>query len=339
VSQALLDILSEPRREAVRTALATTFGPATAIDAQPVLGGVSGALIYRIEVAGRPYALRLDRPADRLRDPHRHYACMRIAAEAGIAPALHYADPDGPVAIMDFVASRPLAAHVGGKDGLARELGGLLARLQETELFAPFADYGWLLERMLGFVRGSGMFAQGLLDRHLEGFQRLREAYPWDQAALVSSHNDPNFRNLLYDGERLWLVDWETAYRNDPMVDLAIQANELEAGPELADMLLTAWAGRAPDAQMRARLVLMRQLTRLYYAGLILSMLAGAPREAPDTDLTAPTPDEFRAAVAQGELAVGSPEMMYLLGKMMLAGFLAGMAAPEVEAAVQLCRG
>ena len=67
----------------------------------------------------------------------------------------------------------------------------------------------------------SGLFAPGLLDRHQKGFERIREAYPWDAAALVSSHNDPNPANILFDGERLWLIDWETAYRNDPLVDVA----------------------------------------------------------------------------------------------------------------------
>jgi aminoglycoside phosphotransferase (APT) family kinase protein len=334
----MFDIIPEARREAVRTALTQTFGQASPSDLQPILGGASGALIYRTKVGGKPYLIRLDHGRDVLRDPDRHYACMRIAAEAGIAPALHYADPDAAVAIMDFVPTRPLQAYVGGKDDLARELGELLAQLQVTEPFPVLGDYPVILEGMLGYVRGSGMFAEGLLDPHMEVFQRLREAYPWDVASQVSSHNDPNFRNLLYDGERLWLVDWETAWRNDPLVDVAIQANELEAGPELADVLLSAWAGRAPDARMRARLVLMRRLTRLYYAGLILSLLAGAPRERPDDDLTAPTPEAFRADVAEGRLTIGAPPMMHQLGKMMLAGFLAGAAEPEVEGAIEVLR-
>jgi thiamine kinase-like enzyme len=35
------------------------------------------------------------------------------------------------------------------------------------------------------------------------------------------SHNDVNPTNLVYDGENLLLLDWDTAGSNDPFYDLA----------------------------------------------------------------------------------------------------------------------
>jgi hypothetical protein len=43
---------------------------------------------------------------------------------------------------------------------------------------------------------------------------------------MVSSHNDffkPD--NILFDGHRLWLVDWEAAFLNDRYADLAVVAS------------------------------------------------------------------------------------------------------------------
>ena len=37
----------------------------------------------------------------------------------------------------------------------------------------------------------------------------------------VSSHNDVLPRNVLFDGKRLWLIDWENGNRNEPLADLA----------------------------------------------------------------------------------------------------------------------
>ncbi len=67
--------------------------------------------------------------------------------------------------------------------------------------------------------------APGLLDEHVARFDELVAAYPWHPSTFVSSHNDPNQFNVTYDGDRLWLIDWETSTRNDRFVDLAVLAN------------------------------------------------------------------------------------------------------------------
>jgi aminoglycoside phosphotransferase (APT) family kinase protein len=332
-----LSAIPDARRDAVHEALTATFGAAPIRDLAPLTGGVS-ALTFRMEVAGRPYVLRLDKQGPGLSDPRRAYPCMAIAAEADLAPALHHADPEAAIAIMDFIPQRPLSEHPGGPVAVARALGDLTARVQATPIFPALGDYRIIVERLLGLIRGSGMFAPGLLDAHLEGFERIREVYAWRPEALVSSHNDPNPRNILYDGERLWLIDWELSFRNDPLADIAILAGDFAATPELETALMSAWLGRAPDAALRARFTLMRQLTRLFYGCLILTTFLGVAREAPDSDLAAPSVAELHRAVQEGRLSPAQPSTIYLIGKMHLAGFLAGLQAPEFEPALRLAR-
>ena len=333
----MFDAIPPNRREDARSALTAAFG-ATPLTALQRLTSGASALIYRIEVAGRPYLLRLDSlRRDDVRDPHRAYLCMQTAAEAGIAPALHHADPTAGVAIMDFVPGRSLSDYPDGPGRLARDLGGLAARLQATPAFPPVADYLTVLQRLLGSLLSSGLFTAGLLDRHREGFERIRQAYPWDSGGLVSSHNDPHPGNIVFDGKRLWLIDWETAYRNDRLVDVAILTLYLAASPELEGMLLKSWLGRAPDRALRARLILMRQLVRLFY-GCAASLHAAAPGVVPDTDLAALTPAEFRAAVEEGRLVLGAPETQRIGGKVALATFLAVLATPQFEEALVIAQ-
>ncbi len=326
-----IEAIPDAHREAVRAAISATFGSSPLDGSRQVLGGASGALTYRLEVVGRSYFLRVETRRGALRNPHQ-YLCMQTAADAGLAPALRHLDPEAGIAIMDFVPERPLADYPGGPPALAKDLGALARRLQSTHVFPELRDYPVLIERMLGFLRSSGRFAPGLLDPHQEGFERIRHAYPWHGSARVSSHNDPNPRNIIFDGKRLWLVDWETAYRNDPMVDVAILVDNLASRPELETALLAAWLGHAPDRGVRSRLTVMRALTRLYYAGLLLS-LSPAPSE-PDADLSALSPMEFGTALAQGRFEPGSPAAMRSLGKMVLAGFLDATRAPDFDAAL-----
>jgi hypothetical protein len=339
MNEDILEPLPPEHRDQVRSALIAEFGAKPLAALQRVAGGTS-ALAYRIEIAGHPYLLRVDIARDALRDPARGYACMRLAAEAGIAPPLRYADPTAGIAIMDFVSQRPLAEYPGGPAPLVRDLGSLVARLQMTPVFPAFGDYLVILERMLRFVAGSRLFGPGLLNPHLEGFQRIRDAYAWEVAALVSSHNDPNPRNVLFDGKRLWLIDWETSFRNDPLADIAIIASNVARTAPLEEALLQAWLGRTPDQHLRARLALMRLLTRLYYGGIILVGLARAAPEgnAPDPSLAAPTQAEFERDVREGRASAATPDMLYTIAKMCLAEFQAGLGGAGFEEALVIVR-
>jgi aminoglycoside phosphotransferase (APT) family kinase protein len=300
-------------------------------------GGVSGALIWRVDVGGRAYVLRLE--PERIALPHRQrgYACMTAAADAGVAPPVRYADPAAGVAVMDFIDGRPLSEHPGGAAGLVRELGTLIARLRATPLFPPLSDSGDIVATLLAALCGSGLFTPELLDRHTEGLARIRAACPWDPASLVSSHNDPNPRNMLFDGRRVWLVDWELAFRNDPLFDVAILTTELATTAELEDMLVAAAFSRPSDPALQARLVATRLLTRLFYGCIALEALAGPPRAAPEPSLDALTPAGFRHAVAEGRLGTGS-QIAWAFGKMSLAAFIDGLSAPGIDEALALAR-
>src|SRR5262249_11785981 len=152
-------------------------------------------------------------------------------------------------------------------------------------------------------------------------------------------HNDLNPGNILFDGQRLWFIDWETAYRNDPLVDVATLTIFIAASPELEAVLLRSWLGREPDRLARARLALMRLQVRLFF-GWAPSLHAahGLDKGMPATDLGAPTRAEFAEAVEQGRLSIGSPEAQRLIGKMALASFLSGVTSPEFDDGLAVVR-
>jgi aminoglycoside phosphotransferase (APT) family kinase protein len=304
---------------------------------QAITTGAS-ASIHRIEVGGRPWLLRLeDSRRDEVRDPQRSYACMQSAAEAGIAPAVLHADPVAGVVIMAFVESRPLDEFSGGPQALARALGTLAARLQATPVFPAVADYPSVIGGLLDQLQRTPLYG-ALLDPHRAGFERLRAAYPWDEARLVSSHNDPHPGNVLFDGERLWLIDWETAYRNDPALDLAIMTMYRAGTPELQEALLQAWAGRPSEPMLRARVFLMRQFAKLFYGCANGLFLRERQPDLVETDVAAPTPAEFSAAIRDGRLIQNSPEAQRIGGKVALRTFLEGVTSPAFAEAVAVLR-
>jgi len=327
------DAYSAEARKVARTALISAFGttPIGAITA--IAGGASGASTFRVEAGDRRYLLRMEGPASPLRNPHQ-YLSLRIAADAGIAPRIHHIDEAARVAVMDFIEEQPLETYPGGPRALAQALGVLLKRVQETTPFPRFVEYPDIVAQLWDHVCRTGLFAPNLLDAHTKHLERIREVYVWDPQRSVSCHNDPTPRNILFDGERLWLVDWESAYRNDPLVDVAILLDNLVPSPELGDILLRAWLGRAPDETLCIRLALIRSLSRLYYAGVLLSASAAARWTTHDTSISALTAPELQLSIREGRLKRGAPETKHILGKMYLAAFLSSIAPPGLAAAV-----
>lgn len=221
---------------------------------------------------------------------------------------------------------------------MVRALGALISKVQATPPFPILGDYPDVIGSLLSSLGKSSYFTEGQLDLYAEGFARIWAALSWDTSSLVSCHNDPNPRNILFDGERVWLVDWELATRNDRLVDVAILTTDLAETPELEDALLEATFGVAPNRQLRARLSVTRLLTRLFYGCIVLDSLVGTLRSAPDVGLAASSPAAFRTAVAEGRLASGTPEVAYAFGKMSLAVFLDGLATPRLDEMLKLAK-
>ncbi len=327
MDQHIFDAIPAAQREIARTAIAAALGP-TRLDAiTPVIGGVSGAFVFQVVTRGRRYVLRIEGVPSPLRNPHQ-YASMRIAADAGIAPRIHYVDETARVVVMDFIAEQPLKAYPGGAPALVQASGEMLRRLQSTPPFPRFMPYPDIVARLWAHVCCSGLFAPGVLDAATQRFAQICKAYVWDPKRSVSSHNDLLPRNLMFDGERLWLIDWEAAYRSDPLVDVATALDNFAPSQDLEEVLLQAWLGHAPDQSLRDRLVLVRALTRLYYAGVLFSAVATGPRPKPDTDLSAPTLDELHQMLRSGRLLPDALQARHFLGKMYLASFLSGGTAP-----------
>lgn len=324
------DALPEDRREAALGALRCVIGSVPVDAATPLTEGVTTAAVFRIDAGAHRYLLRVEGTPSPLRNPHQ-YISMRIAAGAGIAPRLHYFDEARRVAVTDFIDQQPLHLYPGGPLARAQALGALLRKLQAAPVFPYFVDYPDIVARLWAHVCRTGLFAPGVLDPVNERLAEIRKAYIWDRADSLSCHNDPVPANLLFDGQRLWLIDWESAYRNDPLIDASILSDHLARGPELAEALLKACLGGAPDDALRARFKQVRALTHLYYAGVFFSMSATAPRTRADASVIAPALARYEQALLTGRLRLRTPATWHVLGKMFLASFLTGGPTPSFE--------
>jgi thiamine kinase-like enzyme len=85
--------------------------------------------------------------------------------------------------------------------------------------------------------------------------ERIEAAFARRPVAKVPCHNDLLAGNILDDGRRLWLIDFEYSGNNDPTFELGNACQELEYDEARVAEMCAAYFGDAyPDKLARMRL-------------------------------------------------------------------------------------
>lgn len=85
------------KHDAVADALRSVFGSTNIRDVSRLTGGGSPSTVLRFEMSAKCYVMRVVLQTHALNDPARHYACLEAAAEAGMAPRVHYTNAAEPI--------------------------------------------------------------------------------------------------------------------------------------------------------------------------------------------------------------------------------------------------
>lgn len=214
------------------------------VELEPLLGGISN-LSFIARDRGEKFVVRFgeDVPVHGV-VRERELAVSRAAHAAGISPEIVYAAQG--VFVARFIEGRTLqASDVRDPDMLAR----VVALLRRSHRDVPgFLDGASPRFCVFGAIRdyartlaACGGRAYPALPRWLEAADRLEAAAKG--AAPVLAHNDLLAANIIDDGDRLWLVDWEYGGFNSPLFDLANLASNNELAPEQETWLLERYFG------------------------------------------------------------------------------------------------
>ncbi|MBX3498399.1 MAG: phosphotransferase family protein [Alphaproteobacteria bacterium] len=270
------------------------------IEIAPLAGGMTNSN-FLVTDSGRRYVVRLgeDIPLHGVMR-FNELAASRAAHEAGLSPAVIHAEPGAMV--LDYIDGRALTpgdvrdpARLAPIVELIRRCHRDIPRFLRGPLLA-FNVFHVLRDYMATLLDGGSPYVTqiaGWTDRAM-----LLEAAvgPID---LVFGHNDLLAGNLLDDGNRLWLIDWDYAGFNSPLFDLGGLAsnNGFDAAHERA--LLTRYFGQAPDDLMMRRYAAMKCASLMRET--LWSMVSELTSRVSDVDFAAYTRENrarFEAAWA-----------------------------------------
>ena len=307
-------MIPQEKSEAVTRGLREAFGVTEFEDISRITGGHTSSLVFRIIVRGSPYLLKI---IMRTEDPTRHYTSMKAAAEAGVAPRVLYDNIENKISITDFVEAEPLLVS----EALVR-LPALLRTLHKLPPFgrAPFntsctflIDKGPALDGFLQKFQAANILPKAESEEFFARYAEVAAVYPHDDVEMVSSHNDvfkPD--NILFDGHRVWLVDWEAAFLNDRYADLAVVANLVVTNDAEERVYLQEYFGQPPDQYQLARFFLMQQVAHIFYAMVFL--LLGSSGRQLNLSENAPDFRDFHRRIWAGEVNLADNQMKTVYG-------------------------
>ena len=297
-------MIPDAKKDAVARALREAFSVTGFEDFRMLTAGLSSALVSRIVVRGRPYLLCVILDAGAAPGPGRgdqthHFACMNRAAAAGVAPRVWYTSTEDRVSITDFVEARPFSRT----EALAR----MPAILQTLHALPPFAPPRNTIS-LDGFIQrfqAANILPESETAELFERYAPVPGVYPRD-SEMVASHNDLKPENVLFDGDRVWLVDWEAAFLNDRYHDLAMVANFAVTNDADEGACLQIYFGEAAGDYRLARFYLMRQTLHMFYA--IVFMLFGAAGKPIEPSGEPPDFRDLHNRIWSGEVSLASHE-------------------------------
>lgn len=175
-------------------------------------------------------------------------AASRAAYAAGISPAVLHSEPG--LLVIDFIDGRTLAAEDVAQDAMLERVLDLVARAHRdmpAHLRGATLAF-WVYHVIRDYAAqlvDEGSPRAALVPDLIAAAAQLEAAT--GPVGMVFGHNDLLPANLIDDGARLWLIDWDYAGWGSPLFDLGGLAanNGLSEAQELH--MLEAYFGSPPD--------------------------------------------------------------------------------------------
>jgi len=208
----------------------------------------AGSYVARISGAGSEL-LAIDRDCE--------YRNSVAAAAAGAGPPVVEYRPQDSMLVIGYIEGRTLGSADVAEPRTITRIARACRRLHQGERFVNDFDMFAIQRRYLAVARSRGF-------RIPAGYEDLLPQFDAAAAALAASDHDGTVpcnndllpANLIDDGDRIWLIDYEYSGNNDACFELGNIWAEAHLSEDCLAALVTAYYGRPrPGKVARARLL------------------------------------------------------------------------------------
>jgi thiamine kinase-like enzyme len=231
------------------------------LEVVPLAGGITNRNYRVTDESKQSFVVRMGRDIPEhgvLR--FNELTAARAAQAAGISPEVVYAGNG--FLVSRFIDGRTLTPEdVRGADNLER----IVELLRQCHHEIPRRLRGptlifWVFQVIRSYLGLLEEKAANPFDVTLDSLASKNEQleHAVGPVTIVFGHNDLLAANLIDDGARLWLIDWDYAGFNSPLFDLANLASNNEFPPQLEVTLLESYFHASPTPETRRGFAAMK---------------------------------------------------------------------------------
>ncbi|GGM82275.1 phosphotransferase [Dactylosporangium sucinum] len=232
-----------------------------AVEWQRLDGGLSHH-IFRVDVDGQPYVLRVLEPAVSaagLGIPPEQEIANTVRAAGTVGARVYTVLDDVPAIVLEFLPGRTLRAADVRHPAVVPAIAEACRRLHAGPAFGNAFDIFAKRDELLAVcARHDLPLPEGYLDRS-STVDDIRAALSVAPLPAVPCHNDLLAENFIATGDGVRIIDYQLSGNNDPAFELGDIAAEADYDPDQVELLAAAYFGadRTPALAARVRLFLI----------------------------------------------------------------------------------
>ncbi len=239
----------------------------------PLKGGMSESELYKIDSNDQHYVVRFMRHRSEA-SKVREVAVQTIASQNSWGPHLYASDIDEGWIIMEYIKPTPLTQADRMNDDTYRALGKSLRKIHTGPDFPLVRDKVKEVEEKLDYVHKEGKIPQSI---SYEVLQNIIDSIIKNRSDIIApTHRDLNPGNIIFSGNRLYIIDFEDAAQDDPFYDLGTVGLFFVTNFHHEKLFLNAYFNRLPTQQELMHYYQMKQIALLSSG---LSFLKRIPQE------------------------------------------------------------
>lgn len=249
-----LDLSGLPPQDAERLRRVPSLAHARAVT--PLEGGITNRN-YRVQLAQGAVVVRLSDPesSELAIDRGNEYRNSVAAAGSGAAPEVTDYLPGEGVLVVSWIEGRTFNEDdVGAEVNLPR-IAHVCRLLHSGPAFVNRFDMFDIQSRYRALVQERGFRLPDRYDEFAAQVEVMRRVMADHPEPVVPCNNDLLAANIIDDGSRLWLIDYEYSGNNEASFELGNVWSESTLDEPALDVLVGAYWGRPDPAKVaRARL-------------------------------------------------------------------------------------